>query len=488
MTRLALALLPVAASCSSDSPLDPVADAGPRTAPAPAAMVEDLEASSTSASTIVAQWTHVDDGTGAPARYEVRHAVPPFAWARAEVACAGAGDAVGTRASCTIEGLDPNTAYALQVMTFREAGAIREGTTLSGIISAETGAADADGPETSDGEARAPAGAPSKSLTRKSGVWISRADVRDLPTSGAAFRNVRDAAARSCRRVDLSDQNASENVCVMAKGLMFASSGERRYRDDVADAIDEIVRSGTYRGTALALGRELGAYVIAADLVNLKASHPALDERFRSKLRSLRTTYTSGGGSANLIECHERRPNNWGAHCGATRAAIAVYLGDTADLARAAQVFKGYIGDRASYAGFSYGSTSWQCDPSRPVGINGDCGRGGISLSGALPDDQRRAGGFRTPPPKENYVWEALQGLLAQAVILHRAGYDVWKWEDRALRRAADWLHRVARYPAEGDDGWQPHVLNHFYGTRFPAPAAARPGKNVGWTDWTHAR
>ena len=29
----------------------------------------------------------------------------------------------------------------------------------------------------------------------------------------------------------------------------------------------------------------------------------------------------------NLVECHEKRPNNWGNHCGASRAAVAAYLG-----------------------------------------------------------------------------------------------------------------------------------------------------------------
>lgn len=168
--------------------------------------------------------------------------------------------------------------------------------------------------------------------------------------------------------------------------------------------------------------------------------------------------------------------------------AIAVYLGDDADLARAAQVYKGYLGDRSSYAGFEYGTDlSWQCDPARPVGINPvGCTRNGLSLDGVLPDDQRRGGSFTTSPPNENYVWEAMQGLLAQAVILERAGYDPFEWEDRALLRAARWLHDVNDFPAEGDDSWQAPLLNHFYGTSFPEQSQARPGKMVGWTDWTH--
>jgi len=131
-----------------------------------------------------------------------------------------------------------------------------------------------------------------------------------------------------------------------------------------------------------------------------------------------------------------------------------------------ANVFKGWLGDRSTYADFSYGNLDWQCDPSKPVGINPKgCTKNGHPIGGVLPDDQRRAGGFSWPPPKENYVWEGMQGALAQAMILHRAGYDVWNWEDQALLRAVTWLHEQANYPADGDDTWEPFVINHFYGT-----------------------
>jgi hypothetical protein len=71
-------------------------------------------------------------------------------------------------------------------------------------------------------------------------------------------------------------------------------------------------------------------------------------------------------------------------------------------------------------------------------------------------------------------------------VILHRQGYDAFEWGDRALLRALQWLHQHAQYPAAGDDTWIPHIINHFYRSAFPAPTPSLPGKNVGWTDWTH--
>ena len=317
-------------------------------------------------------------------------------------------------------------------------------------------------------------------------IWISPAELAVLPASGPAWDNVKARADQSCGVPDLDNQDSSVNVCVLAKALVFARTGQTVYRDGVVSAVDNIVNSGTYNGRALALGRELGAYVIAADLMDLQTYDATLDGLLRAKITEFLTTPTTGG-PANLIECHEVRPNNWGTHCGASRAAVAAYLGDTVALSRIAQVFKGWLGDRSSYAGFAYGDLSWQCDPAAPVGINPKgCMKQGHSIDGVLPDDQRRGGSFSWPPPQENYVYEALQGALVQAVLLNRQGYDTWSWSDQALLRAFQWLHTEANYPAVGDDTWQPHLVNHFHRLTFPAPVPSNPGKNMGWTDWTH--
>ncbi len=188
-----------------------------------------------------------------------------------------------------------------------------------------------------------------------------------------------------------------------------------------------------------------------------------------------------------MIVTHEERPNNWGTHAGASRAAAAIYLWDMAELARTAQVFKGWLGDREAYSGFEYGSKSWQCDQSRPVGINPKgCTKDGVTIDGAQPEEMRRGGDFTWPPEETGYAWEALQGAMVQAAILHRAGYDAWEWQDRALLRAVEFLYAVGWEP-EGDDQWQPWLINQAYDTEFPTVSPARTGKNIGFTDWTHA-
>lgn len=333
---------------------------------------------------------------------------------------------------------------------------------------------------------QSPSGPESRSRLA-SGIWIDRDQVSARLTDRLASRRLNASLQQACTRPTLVDQDDEANLCVLGKALVFAGTGLVSARREVLEALEILLEGLTYNGRALALGRKLAAYVIAADLVDLKMVDPVFDRRFRATIRALLTAPTVDG-PAHLTECHERRPNNWGTHCGASRAAVAAYLGDADELARVAQVFKGYLGDRSAYAGFTYGSDlSWQCDPAAPVGINPSaCAKKGHSIDGVLPDDQRRGGRFTWPPPKENYVYEALQGALVQAVILHRAGYDAFTWQDQALLRAFQWLHVQARFPPEGDDTWLAHLVNYYYGTAFPARVPSRPGKNIGWTDWTH--
>ena len=311
------------------------------------------------------------------------------------------------------------------------------------------------------------------------GIWTSARELRDLPTSGAAWNSLLAEASRPVGIPNVADQSDDAEQVVLAKALVFARTAQGNVRQAAVDGIMAAIDT-EIGGRTLALGRNLVAYVVAADLVGLSAQEDAL---FRAWLQRCRTGVYDGD---TLVSTHEERPNNWGTHAGASRAAVAVYLGDAAELERCALVFRGWLGDRNAYTGFQWGALDWQADPTRPVGINPrGAVRDGHSIDGVLPDDQRRAGLFLWPPPRENYVWEALQGAIAQAVILSRAGYDAWEWSDQALLRAVTWLHASCAFPAAGDDTWLPHVVNHFYAAGFPAPVPSSPGKNLGWTDWT---
>ena len=349
-------------------------------------------------------------------------------------------------------------------------------------------------------------------------LWITDAEIAPLPTSGPAWDNVKSAADNATDSPNLQNLTNNHDVETLAQALVAVRLGLNGagagYRAAAADKIMSII--GTEGGTSeLPIARNTTSYVIAADLIDFKTFRPTSELVFRRWLVDLRYRCF---GPYSFYSSSEKRPNNWGTMSSAARLAIALYArkygvpagacvsfgscnlpdaplycsNPNADVTRVATVWKGYLGDRSSYAGFVYGDLSWQFDASRPVGINPvGASKLGHDIDGVLPDDQRRSGSFSWPPVKASYVYEALQGAVVTTELLSRAGYDAWSWQDNALLRAFEWLHATQfsdgqGYPAGGDDEWQPHVINFRYHTSFPAPVPARPGKLMGWTDWTH--
>ncbi len=323
------------------------------------------------------------------------------------------------------------------------------------------------------------------------GIWVSQDELARLPTSGPAWERIKAAADQAATTPTLGDQDSDVNTIVLAKALVYARTGAQKYQDDVVAALDIITHNNTEDGgRTLSVGRKLAAYVIAADLISLSNANPSLDVDFRAKLRELLSKpFEAETGKKDLRNTHELRPNNWGTHAGASRIAVAVYLGDKDELARAAAVFHGYLGDRTAYTGFSFGDDlSWQADPANPVGVNpAGATKDGHSIDGVIPDDMRRGGSFQWSPQLTGYPWEGLQGAVVQAELLERAGYPAWSWENNALLRAVQFLYSIGWTP-EADDRWIPCLINHAYPANLPLDLEATPGKNMGWTCWTHVR
>jgi hypothetical protein len=283
------------------------------------------------------------------------------------------------------------------------------------------------------------------------GIWISPTEIHRLPERGAAWGQLVELANEPMGHADLSDQNSAHDVRVLAAALVYARTGEERLRRKaIAGVMDAI---GTEEGgRTLALARGLVAYVIAADLVDLRRDG-ARARVFAQWLAKVRNERLEPESRPTLVLTHERAPNNWGTHAGASRIAADVYLGDRRDLARAASVFKGYLGDRRVYRGFAFGDdASWQARSGAPVGVNpAGAMKDGQWIDGALPDDMRRGCSLRFPPCPTLYPWEAMQGAVVQAELVSRQGYDAWNWGHQALRRAAAFLFSLQRrYGAGG--------------------------------------
>jgi hypothetical protein len=320
------------------------------------------------------------------------------------------------------------------------------------------------------------------------GIWISREEVARLPMSGPAWQQLKAAADGDLGKAEIANQNSNHDVRTLAVALVYARTGDTAYRAKAADAIFSAIDTENGDRT-LALGRNLVSYILAADLIDFRRYDPARETRFRDWLGGVRYEELAG---RTLISTHEDRPNNWGTHAGAARIAADLYLGDRADLERAATVFKGWLGDRAAYAEFTYDKDlSWHADPANPLGVNPPgATRDGHRIDGAIPDDMQRGGKFRWPPKHTNYPWGAMEGALVQALLLSRAGYDAWSWSDKALLRATQFLDELDRedggWWAEDDDEWMPWIVNRAYGANFRVALPAQPGKNLGWADWVY--
>ena len=326
----------------------------------------------------------------------------------------------------------------------------------------------------------------------QSGIWISKAELRRLPERGAAWRALEKMADDRMGHARLASKDDKHDIHVLAAALAYARTGKEAFRRKAAAGVMDAIGSEK-GGRTLGLGRGLVAYVIAADLIDLRQLDAGKESRFRRWLDGVRFEKLRPKSRPTLVATHEVAPNNWGTLAGASRIAADVYLGDRSDLARAAAVFKGYLGDRSAYHGFTFGKDrSWQVDPASPVGVlPAGATKDGHDIGGALPDDMRRGCGLRFPPCPTGYPWEALGGAAVQAELLSRQGYDAWNWGDQAVRRAAEFLYRLnRRYPgdewaASGNDTWIPWLLNRRYGTHFKTVTPTAPGRGMGFTDWT---
>lgn len=318
------------------------------------------------------------------------------------------------------------------------------------------------------------------------GMITSPAELAALPMSGAAWDRMKAAADGSLGTPKIADFNSNHDVLTLAVALVYGRTGIQSYRSKAADAIMSAI--GTEDGgQAVMLGRNLISYVLAADLIDFASFDPARDAQFRSWLSAVRFEVFSDG---SIVSEDRKRANNHGRVAGASRLAASLYLGDGADLAEAIAIFKGWLGDKSSYNGFTWNNDlSWQADPANPVGVNPvGATKNGFSIDGALPEEMRRGCSFKVPPCPTTYPWGAFQAVLLVGEILNRQGYDVWGWQDRALPRAARFVHDLdvayGGWWAKGDDVWQPWLINHAYGTSYPTLPVTVVGKTFGWSDW----
>lgn len=161
--------------------------------------------------------------------------------------------------------------------------------------------------------------APSTPSARQ-GIWISQAEIDALPMSGDGWAEIIATANASAGAPSLSNQDSNNSTSVMAQALACARTGQASYCDKALAALRTVATTDLAKGgRALAFGREMIGYVLAADILNLRDRDPALDAHFRAKIATW-LDYPTASGPDSLRICSDDRTNNWGTHCTASRS------------------------------------------------------------------------------------------------------------------------------------------------------------------------
>jgi hypothetical protein len=306
-------------------------------------------------------------------------------------------------------------------------------------------------------------------------------------------------AEGSLGTANVGDQDSNHDTATLAAALAAARTGRADLR---AKAVDGLVSAiNTEEGARwLAVGRNLGAYAVAADVLGLRAdgNPSSAGSRVQAWLARFMTRTLSHNNNSSQTTFHDSAWNsgsNASAQEGFAHAAVAAYLGDTGELNWAWNGFRRYAGDRSSPHSLSSNDTSWQVRADDPVGIQ-DAGatKNGCRLDGAIGNDMSRGGAFSCSPGYTQYPWVGLAGAVPAAVVLQRAGFPSWTVANQAMKRALDYLWQVRS--ATGDAAWFDgdrgaqvvYLVNRVYGTNFPVKSPTGEGQTVGWTDWTHSR
>ena len=264
------------------------------------------------------------------------------------------------------------------------------------------------------------------------------------------------------------------------------------------DAITSAI--GTKEGARwLAIGRNLGSYVIAADVLGVR-SGPI----YEWLAGFLTRTLTANNTDEQVVADNWSSGSNASAQMGFVTAALCVYTNESTRLASSWEGYRRYCAIVRALVEAS-NSDVWQLVPSDPVGIQDKgAAKTGCRLDGAIGNDMSRGGDDVCSPTWTQNSWVGLEGAVPAALVFARAGYPAWEVADAAIRRALDdpWFLRQTT----GNSDWfgmyllervrvpgQPGLRNDlpvFHGrsraagrsasptglTRLEAPLSAAPG------------
>jgi hypothetical protein len=280
-------------------------------------------------------------------------------------------------------------------------------------------------------------------------------------------------ASAGTANLTCDQNNRTHPKVALAASLVYARTGTAAYRTKVIGLVEQARASARDCGNAiLSLGRQLSAYIMAADYVGYR------DPAFVAWARAIRTQDFPASHSRwhVLLGTAQNTSNNWGTFALASLTAVDAYLGDTPGLDRDYDLWASYGDGTGTFQHTSSYQAVWSC----PVGFEINPASCAIpQKEGAAVEDASRT----AYPSLGGYPAEAAQGYVLTAEVLWGQGYDAWDVNDSQVCRNAAWRSRGGNLNYSSADYHVTHVYNERCGTNYPTQGAVF-GRGWGYTDW----
>ncbi len=342
--------------------------------------------------------------------------------------------------------------------------------------------------------------------------------------SGSAWSAIQKIADSDIGTANMSDQDSQHPKRTLAVALAAVRTGNEAYRTKAVNEIIEVIgtennpdpncSSPKYGARGLAVGRNLIAYVIAADVLNLRSGgydpsgKGTQFQKWVDQIRHRNNCDNNGGTIGIAIIDSGACGSNGCSMMLASRIAAAAYLKDRTDVDKAWLIFRRICGDKTANVSIDFNSygVTWQYNNNAPLAINpkgAKTAKTGYPADGVIVNDQGRGGVApsdpNTAPGYTQYPWEGLQGMYASAMLFDRLGYkdplgkSPWHMSDDALLRAVQYQWALqSKFGGSWYDSsraaWVKHLAYYIYGFKPIQYNLSGGGRNLDYTQWTHPR
>lgn len=316
---------------------------------------------------------------------------------------------------------------------------------------------------------------------KRNKIWVSESEILLINTDSCWWKKVVDAANQlQVENATIENKDSNNNVQALAASLVYLKTGNQEYKKKVISSIETLIKKWKPNSETLSWAREIGSYVIAADIVWYYSD----DFNVYLDNVSKKWIWTD---NRTLTDMYYSRPNNWWMHAFASLLIIHLYLDEYDQVEK---IRNNFLLNLSSWEKTSakYWDLHWQNDENNPVLINQVWSiKEWKDISGFIPDEMRRWGDFVFPPNYTNYPWEFLQWLIVSAYILDRQNMSIWEVEDRAILRSVVALQDTLWWTAQWDDIRLLKFIDNAYGTEYSDwydecdSRIMKHWKNAGW-------